>query len=445
MAKQKKIQDRDWLYSFLRPYTDLVLRLSYRRIRYVGRERIPKDGAVIYAPNHVGALMDAMVVLAMDRSPKVFVARADIFKNPTLAKIFHFLKIMPIMRMRDGIDEVKKNNETIERAVDVLRDRIPFCIFPEGQHQAKYSALPLSKGIFRIAMQAHELMPETPLYIVPLGLRYGNFFRFRGSLRVQVGEPINVGEFLAQHPDLTPQEQINAMREVLEERIHSSIYYIPNDENYEATHEICAAVVHRQRLHLKHDKEYGHLRGMDLNFEANNMTVKHLEYLKQANPELAQRLFDLAREARKERKQEEISLKSVAMRFPVVSTLVKLLIFILTLPYTLTCSVANLPLTLLSNSLNKRFKDMAFHNSVRYVINLVGWPLLMILSSAIAYIVAPWQWALPITLALLPAPILAHEGFYLLRIIVSDLKFNRNKGLVAKYNKIRDLMFENNK
>ena len=352
---------------------------------------------------------------------------------------------MPIMRMRDGIDEVKMNNETIERAVDVLRDRIPFCIFPEGQHQAKYSALPLSKGIFRIAMQAHELMPETPLYIVPLGLRYGNFFRFRGSLRVQVGEPINVGEFLAQHPDLTPQEQINAMREVLEERIHSSIYYIPNDENYEATHEICAAVVHRQRLHLKHDKEYGHLRGMDLNFEANNMTVKHLEYLKQANPELAQRLFDLAREARKERKQEEISLKSVAMRFPVVSTLVKLLIFILTLPYTLTCSVANLPLTLLSNSLNKRFKDMAFHNSVRYVINLVGWPLLMIIYSIIAYVVAPWQWALPITLALLPAPILAHEGFYLLRIIVSDLKFHRNKGLVAKYNKIRDLMFENNK
>ena len=107
--------------------------------------------------------------------------------------------------------------------------------------------------------------------------------------------------------------------------------------------------------------------------------------------------------------------------------------------------MANLPLTLLSNSLNKRFKDMAFHNSVRYVINLVGWPLLMILYSIIAYVVAPWQWALPITLALLPAPILAHEGFYLLRIIVSDLKFHRNKGLVAKYNKIRDLMFENNK
>ena len=130
MAKAKKIQDNDNLYNFLRYYVDLVLKLSYRNVKYVGRERIPTDGAVIYAPNHTNALMDAMVILAMDRKPKVFVARADIFKNPKLYKILTFLKMMPIMRMRDGYEEVKKNNETIERAVEVLRDKVPFCIFP---------------------------------------------------------------------------------------------------------------------------------------------------------------------------------------------------------------------------------------------------------------------------------------------------------------------------
>jgi 1-acyl-sn-glycerol-3-phosphate acyltransferase len=122
MAREKKIQDYDRLYDILRYYVDFVLKLSYRNISYVGRENIPQDGAVIYAPNHTNALMDALVILAMDRKAKVFVARADIFKKPLLAKIFKFLKIMPIMRMRDGIDEVKKNTETIEKAVDVLRD-----------------------------------------------------------------------------------------------------------------------------------------------------------------------------------------------------------------------------------------------------------------------------------------------------------------------------------
>lgn len=251
MAQQRKIQDYDPLYSFLRHYVDAVLKLSYRTISYVGRENIPADGAIIYAPNHTNALMDALVILAMDRKAKVFVARADIFKNPTFAKILRFLKIMPIMRMRDGMEEVRKNNETIEKAVDVLRDRVPFCIFPEGTHQAKYSSLPLSKGIFRIAFQAEELMPDTPLYIVPVGLRYGNFFRFRSTVRIEIGEPINVGEFRLKHSDITEPEQMTEMRAILDERMKRTIFYIPDDEDYDATYEICAAVVKRQVRNIK--------------------------------------------------------------------------------------------------------------------------------------------------------------------------------------------------
>ena len=48
MAKEKKIQDYDIKYSLLRHYVDFTLKLSYRNIRYVGRERIPTDGAIIY-------------------------------------------------------------------------------------------------------------------------------------------------------------------------------------------------------------------------------------------------------------------------------------------------------------------------------------------------------------------------------------------------------------
>ena len=82
MAREKKIQDYDLVYDILRYYVDCVLKLSYRNVHYVGRERIPTDGAVIYAPNHTNTLMDALVILAMDHKAKVFVARADIFRNP---------------------------------------------------------------------------------------------------------------------------------------------------------------------------------------------------------------------------------------------------------------------------------------------------------------------------------------------------------------------------
>ena len=443
MAKEKKVQDYDFMYDFLRYYVDIVMKLSYRKIKYVGKEFIPKDGAIILAPNHTNALMDAMVVLGMDHGPKVFVARADIFRNPKIAKILKWLKIMPIMRMRDGYEEVKKNNETIERAVDVLRDRVPFCIFPEGTHQTKYSSLPLAKGIFRIAFQAQELMPDMPLYIVPVGIRYGSFFRFRSTVRVQIGEPINVGRFIKEHSDLAPAEQMTAIRELLTERIHNSIFYIPNDDDYEAMYEICATVVKHQTKNCKFVVDGKRLRGMDAHFEANNRTVREVMRLKESNPKVAAELLQLGKEAYEMRTQQSISLKSVSAKNGLASRIMQMFFFILKLPYTIPASILTLPMVAAVKFLFTKIKDHAFRNSIRFLINLVLWPILMIIYAAVAYSLLPWEWALPITLALLPAPIVAQETWRMLRLFKSDIKLHNNKNLRDKYKKIRTLFLQN--
>ena len=439
MAKVKKIQDFNLAYAILRYYVDITLKLSYRNIRYVGRENIPQDGAVIYAPNHTNALMDALVILAMDRRAKVFVARADIFKNPILAKIFAFLKIMPIMRMRDGLDEVRRNNETIEKAVDVLRDKVPFCIFPEGQHQAKYSSLPLSKGIFRIAFQAQEMMPDVPLYIVPVGIRYGNFFRFRSTVSVHVVEPINVGEFIAAHKDKSPQEQMNIMREDLTERMKSSILYIPNDDDYEAKYEVCATIVKSQAKKIKQSSTEP-MKELDAHFQANRLTVKQIDRLMEEQPERAAELLQLGREAAVLRRSRHISLDSVSLKYPVLSRILKLLFFIVALPYCIPVSVLTLPIKLVCMYLCHLMKDKAFHNSARYLVNLVLWPILMIIYAAIAYSFLPWQWVLPVTIVLMPAPIVAHETWRVLRVLISDVKLLLFTELRDKYAKIKNIM-----
>lgn len=437
MKKTKRVQDYDFWYDFLRYYVDCVLKLSYRKIRYVGRERIPSDGAVIYAPNHTNTLMDALVILAMDHKAKVFVARADIFRNPKIAKILSWLKMMPIMRARDGYDEIKKNQETFDRAVSVLRDRVPFCIFPEGRHQAKFSSLPLSKGIFRIAFQAQEQMPDMPLYIVPIGIRYGSFFRFRSTARVQIGEPINVREYIAQHGDRSQAEQMVEMKDILAERMQQSIFYIPNDENYYAVYEICAATVKQQaKLHRKPKQNK-----LDAHFEANNITCHQIEQLKEQEPEKAKQLLQLGAEASAIRRSKRISLASVSVRFPILSRILKTLFVILTLPYCAPVSILTLPIKGLCAFLFTKFKDKAFYNSVRFLVNLVIWPLLMIIYSIVAYCLLPWYWALPLTLALLPAPIVAHEVWRLLRLFGSDIRLIADSNLRAKYRQIRQIMF----
>lgn len=434
MGKRRKIQENDWRYDILHWLVDRTTKASYRRIRYIGTERIPKDGAVIYAPNHTGTLMDALIVVAMSHEPTVFIARADIFKNPKLARLFRFFKMAPIMRMRDGIEEVKKNNKTIEMAADVLKDRIPLCIFPEGKHQTKYSLQPLSKGIFRIALQAKEQLGDTPLYIVPMGIRYGNFFRFRSTVTLQVGNPINVGEFIAKNEDRTPQELMNLMRGCLDERMKETILYIPNDEEYDAKNEICAAV--SDKLLKKHESV-----GNDPLVTANQEAARRIEKMKSEKPEAAARLITSADEAVKMRRKMGISLKSVTKQPKMLSIILKSLLLLVTLPYTLATMLLTLPIIAIGNMLTKKFKDRAFHNSVRYVLHLVLWPLLLIIYTAIAFATMPPLWAACAVAAALPAPAVAQETFRAARLIVSDFRLLRCKPLMAKYNEIRNLFF----
>ena len=203
-----------------------MFRRSYRRFKYVGKENIPTDGAVIFAPNHTNALCDAMAILGIDHGQKVFVARADIFKDPKKAAILNWLKIMPISRVRDGLEEVRHNDETMNKAVDVLRDSVPFCIFAEGTHHPDRSILPLSKGIFRIALQANESFGhEKPVYIVPVGIAYGDYFHLWDSVQVTIGEPINVTSFVESRLSFVESraQMIMELREILTERMTSLV------------------------------------------------------------------------------------------------------------------------------------------------------------------------------------------------------------------------------
>lgn len=234
----KQIQDESLLYRCFFPLVTWMFRRSYRRLKYVGEENIPTDGSVIFAPNHVNALQDALAVLSINSDRKVFVARADIFRNPIFAKILNFLKIMPIRRKRDGVGEVLQNDETEERAIDVLQEGVPFCILPEGTHRPKHSLLPLGKGIFRIALRANDRFGnQKNIYIVPVGLEYADYFHLWDSLVVNIGKPINVTQFVKEHAQLERPQLIMALREELTQRMREQILWVPDDENYETNWE----------------------------------------------------------------------------------------------------------------------------------------------------------------------------------------------------------------
>jgi 1-acyl-sn-glycerol-3-phosphate acyltransferase len=103
----------------------------------VGLEKIPADTPVLFAPNHQNALMDALAVLFAARKPVGFLARADIFKKPAIAKTLNLLKILPIYRIRDGVELLGRNQEVFDNTIEVLNSNTPICILPEGNHEGK--------------------------------------------------------------------------------------------------------------------------------------------------------------------------------------------------------------------------------------------------------------------------------------------------------------------
>lgn len=225
------------LYKFLYTYVSVFHRLYYKKITVVGFEKIPTATPIIFAPNHQNALMDALAVDFASRKEIAFMARADIFKKPAMARILNMLRILPIYRIRDGFGELGRNQEVFDYTVQVLKSNIPLCILPEGNHDGQKRLRPLKKGIFRISFQAEESVDfNLNLHIVPVGLDYSDYFNAGADLIVVFGTPIRIADYRKEYLENEPKA-INTLVNTLSENMKSVMIHIPED-HYNLIYEI---------------------------------------------------------------------------------------------------------------------------------------------------------------------------------------------------------------
>jgi len=213
------IWEPGWWYCFLRHYVDACTRASYCQLKVEGS--LPENGsAVLIAPNHTNTLMDAMVVLRMRKKGIVYGARADIFRNPVAAKILRFLKILPMARERDGNETIRESMYAFDQIDDTLSNGVPYCMFPEGRHRTERVLLPIQKGIARIAFRSAR---QRPTILIPTGINYSDFFRYRGRCLLRFGKPLDVNAFLDSHSELSEAELHQLFREQLSTQIQALV------------------------------------------------------------------------------------------------------------------------------------------------------------------------------------------------------------------------------
>ena len=101
-------------YEIVRFFERITLNLHYRKIVYTGLENINENHPIIFASNHRNAVVDPFLLLNACKKQPVFLARADVFKKPAIARIMTWLHIMPVYRLRDGAENLENNNESFQ-------------------------------------------------------------------------------------------------------------------------------------------------------------------------------------------------------------------------------------------------------------------------------------------------------------------------------------------
>ncbi|MBI2963554.1 MAG: MFS transporter [Deltaproteobacteria bacterium] len=140
------------------------------RVRTVGAENIPREGALFVA-NH-GSWVDFLLIgAACDRMIRFLMFR-KYYEWPALHWFFRRMGVIPVA----GGDPPHRTEESLAIAGEQIRQGHTVCIFAEGAITRTGNLLPFRRGFERIA--AHARCPIVPIYVDGV---WGSIFSYAGG------------------------------------------------------------------------------------------------------------------------------------------------------------------------------------------------------------------------------------------------------------------------
>jgi 1-acyl-sn-glycerol-3-phosphate acyltransferase len=164
----------------------------FGRYRMRGLDNIPKRGAFVISPNHVtnfDPLTTAYLVWRAGRVPR-FLAKASLFKVPTLGWLLRFTGQIPVERSGGGPDP-------LAAATRLIAEELAVIVYPEGTLTRDPDEWPMrgKTGAVRLALE-HDipLIPMAHFGVQQIMPRYGGRLRFfpRKNVEMLVGPPLDL-------------------------------------------------------------------------------------------------------------------------------------------------------------------------------------------------------------------------------------------------------------
>jgi len=387
-------------YWVLKKYIQFADWLIYNKVIVTGLEKIPKNKPIIFAPNHQNALSDPMAILLNTRFQPVWLARADIFKNKTAAVILKFLKIMPVYRMRDGKENLTKNDEIFSDSVKVLENNFALGLFPEAAHSGKRQMLTHKKAVPRIVFMAVEkAQNDIDIQIIPTGIYYSSYWKFNRNLIVNFGNPIAANEFVEEFKRNEAAAILSLRQRILDDmqsvvlEIKSTRYY----DDFETIREFYG------RQYLGRQKQKNSILNL---FRSDQKLVKKLDELEEKKPEEVEKLVKMANDYDSKIKKLKIRSWLLEKSYRNLAIIgLNNLILIVGLPIFLFGFIFNaIPFFTIDIITRKKIKDTAFWSTFFLSLGIILFPIFYLIEFFAVSWLIPGFWlkiafiiALPIT------------------------------------------------
>jgi len=181
------------LYSVLKVIVRLAAKIFCRKIIINNRELLKEKGPMILACNHPNSFLDAVLMDILFEQPIWSLTRGDAFLNKSVNDILFNLKMLPVYRPSEGVENLSENYKTFDTCIELFKRNAVVLIFSEGLCVNEWHLRPLKKGTARLAYKC--LRENIPLKILPVGINYSSFQRFGKNLFVNFGNLFSVKDF----------------------------------------------------------------------------------------------------------------------------------------------------------------------------------------------------------------------------------------------------------
>jgi 1-acyl-sn-glycerol-3-phosphate acyltransferase len=213
------------LYRFLKILVSVAIKIFCRKIIINQRAFLKEKGPLLLASNHPNSFLDSVILDTLFDQPIWSLARGDVFKNKFITRLLTAVKILPVYRTSEGVENLSENYKTFDACIDHFKKNAVVMIFSEGKCINEWHLRKLKKGTARLAFKTWQ--ENIPLKVLPVGINYSSFRRFGKNVFINFGDIISKEDL-----DLTGAEGLRhqSFNNKLQQQLEKLVLEIPKTD-----------------------------------------------------------------------------------------------------------------------------------------------------------------------------------------------------------------------